>query len=178
MCNLEYFGSTVSLQWMEMFRNRWLAPLISYPKWKKVTENLKWIGKILHSAWPNNTAYTCAIWSTLAEQGTCGERNARNLLRAGLRSTAQVSGFTFYYGTESRFYGKLQKRPPDVILRMCKINLNLGISLKPGTGFNPALIMYTWKLNTINRYRPLLPRHFCLHRNARTAWPLLQCAWL
>ena len=110
MCNLEYFGSTVSLQWMEMFRNRWLAPLISYPKWKKVTENLKWIGKILHSAWPNNTAYTCAIWSTLAEQGTCGERNARNLLRAGLRSTAQVSGFTFY-GTESRFYGKLQKRP-------------------------------------------------------------------
>ena len=118
MCNLEYFGSTVSLQWMEMFRNRWLAPLISYPKWKKVTENLKWIGKILHSAWPNNTAYTCAIWSTLAEQGTCGERNARNLLRAGLRSTAQVSGFTFYYGTESRFYGKLQKRPPDVILRI------------------------------------------------------------
>ena len=125
MCNLEYFGSTVSLQWMEMFRNRWLAPLISYPKWKKVTENLKWIGKILHSAWPNNTAYTCAIWSTLAEQGTCGERNARNLLRAGLRSSNFYgAGFRIYVlrnGVQMSLVQILRKargRPPDVILRI------------------------------------------------------------
>ena len=123
MWNLEYFGSTGSLQWrknnvetaMAATRSR---PLMLPPhKEKKVTENLQWIGKILHSAWPNNNAYKCEIWSTLAQQGACGERNARNLLRALLRSTAQVSGFTFY-GTESRFYGKLLKVPADLILRI------------------------------------------------------------
>ena len=122
MCNLEYFSSTGSLPWMEMFRNRWLAPLISYPKWKKVTENLKWIGKILHSAWPNNK-YRCAIWSTLAQQGTCGERKCAQSASRGLRSTAQESGFTFY-GTESRFYGKPQKRPADLILRIAWFKLH------------------------------------------------------